>query len=220
MSRTEKNWSSAGAWNTMWETKPTAPSSRAISSVAKPMKETMSPTVALPCRCSTVPSMKMQITVMVAAARVSTATTAHQFSTGNCRSSTWPTISWNSRASDCRREKDCTTITLESASCALPASCVCSCSTWPCATWVLRITQVETIANSTTSTISSRPSRQFRNRVSGSSTRAPMKVIRCSRKKDSQRPNRLSDPSSMIFISRPDCVSPWKDSGSASTCWK
>ena len=47
------------------------------------MKETISPTVALPSRCSRVPSTKIEMTVTVLAARVSTDTTAHQFSTGN-----------------------------------------------------------------------------------------------------------------------------------------
>ena len=205
---------------TMCDTKATAPSRRAISRVAKPMKDTISPTVASPRTCSQVPRTKIAITVNVADARVSTATTAHQFSTGNCRSSSWRVISPNIRASEPRREKDWTTTTLDSASCTLPASWVCSASTCPCAAWVLRITQAETIANSTTSPISSRPRRQLRNSVSGSSTTAPMKVIRCSRKKDSHRPNRLSDPISMILINRPDCVSPWKDSGRDRTCWK
>ena len=49
---------------------------------------------------------------------------------------------------------------------------------------------------------------------------AERKVIRCSRKKPSQSENSLSEPESMIFMIRPDCVSPWKDSGSDSTCWK
>ena len=44
------------------------------------------------------------------------------------RSSTWPMISRNSRASEPRRVKDWTTITLDSASCALPARRVCSAS--------------------------------------------------------------------------------------------
>ncbi len=67
----------------MWETKLTAPSIRPISSVAKPMKETISPTLAWPRTCSTVPRTKMAMTQMVDAARVSTETIAHQFSTGN-----------------------------------------------------------------------------------------------------------------------------------------
>ncbi len=47
------------------------------------MKLTISPTVAWPCMCSMVPITTMAITASVLAPRVSTFTTAHQFSTGN-----------------------------------------------------------------------------------------------------------------------------------------
>jgi hypothetical protein len=75
-------------------------------------------------------------------------------------------------------------------------------------------------AKTTTSPTSSRPSRQLSARVSGSSTSPAMKVTRWSRKKVSHRPNRLSVPTSITFIRRPDWMSPWKDSGMASTCSK
>ena len=51
------------------------PSSLPISRVAKPMKLTISPTVALPSQVQQVPSMKIEMMVMVLAARVSTETT-------------------------------------------------------------------------------------------------------------------------------------------------
>ena len=52
------------------ETNDMAPSSRPISSVANPMKLTISPTLAWPRTCSTVPSTTMAITARVLAARV------------------------------------------------------------------------------------------------------------------------------------------------------
>ena len=61
----------------------TAASSRPISRVEKPMKETMSDTLARPCRCSMAPATTMVMTASVLEARVSTVTSAHQFSTGN-----------------------------------------------------------------------------------------------------------------------------------------
>ena len=88
VSRMSKNCSSPCIWKNRRETKPIACSSRPISSVAKPMKLTISPTLALPCRLSQVPSTKMAMTVMVEAARVSTLTTAHRFSTGYCATRT------------------------------------------------------------------------------------------------------------------------------------
>ncbi len=129
-------------------------------------------------------------------------------------------MSPNIRASEFRRVKDCTTTTFDSASCALPARREWNSSTLAWASWVRRMTKAETTVNTTTSTTSSRPSRQFITMVSGSSTISETKVMMCSRKKPSHRPNRLSVPTSMIFISRPDWVSPWKDSGSDRTCWK
>ena len=210
----------AGAWNTRRETKATAASSLPISRLAKPMKLTISPTVALPSRCSTVPSTKIEIVVMVLAARVITETSAHQLSTGNWWSSTWRTMSPNIRASLFSRVKDCTTTTLDSASWALPASWVWKRSTWPCAVSVFRMISPVSTENSTTSPTSSRPIRQFIARVSGISTTAAMKVDMWSRKKLSHMLKRLSEPDSITFISRPDCTSPWKDSGSDSTCWK
>ena len=70
------------------------------------------------------------------------------------------------------------------------------------------------------STISSRPSRQFMNRLSGSMMNSATKVARFSRKNDSQMPNRLSTPVSMTLISRPECCALWKENGSNSTCSK
>ena len=129
-------------------------------------------------------------------------------------------MSPNSRASLFSRVKDCTTTTFDSASCALPASRVWRFSTVFCALSVRWMTKAVRMVKNTTSPISSRPSRQFSARVSGSSTIAEMKVTRWSRKKDSHIPNRLSVPTSITFISRPDWMSPWKESGICSTCSK
>jgi hypothetical protein len=81
-----------------------------------------------------------------------------------------------------------------------------------------RTTNTVSTQNSTTSTISALARRQLMNTVSGSSTRVAMKVANCSRKKLSHTQNMASAPDSMVFISRPDCASPWNDSGSDSTC--
>ncbi len=70
------------------------------------------------------------------------------------------------------------------------------------------------------STTSSSPSRQFSSNDSGSRIRMATKVARCSRKKASQMPNRLSTPPSMIFSTRPECDSWWKAGGRLSTCSK
>ncbi len=86
------------------------------------MKLTISPTLAWPCICSQAPTRTMVITAIVLAARVITFTSAHQFSTGNCRRISASAMSPNCRTSADSRVKDCTTRTLASASCAVPAS--------------------------------------------------------------------------------------------------
>ena len=52
----------------------------------------MSETAALPCRCSSAPATTMVMTASVLAPRVSTVTTAHQFSTGNWWRTTFSTM--------------------------------------------------------------------------------------------------------------------------------
>ncbi len=68
------------------------------------------------------------------------------------------------------------------------------------------MTSTVSTAKITMSTMSSSASRQFISTVIGSSTIRMMKVERCSRKKASQMPNRLSMPCSMILSSRPEWV--------------
>jgi len=137
-SSTPKKSSSAGRRKNSEEAKETALSSRPMSSVANPMKETISPTSARPARCSRVPSTTMLMTAMVLAARVSTLTTAHQFSTGNWCAITCCAMSPNSRVSAASRVKDCTTVTLASASCAVLARLELNVSTRRCASSVER----------------------------------------------------------------------------------
>ena len=71
--------------------------------------------------CSQAPTVTMVITASVLAARVITLTSAHQFSTGNWWRISASAISPNCFTSADRRVKDCTTMTLVSASCAVPA---------------------------------------------------------------------------------------------------
>ena len=52
------------------------------------MKLTICPTVACPLRLSQVPSKKIEMTVIVEAARVKTLTIAHRLSTGYCAART------------------------------------------------------------------------------------------------------------------------------------
>jgi hypothetical protein len=82
-SRIRKKSSSAGSLKNSEETNDAAVSRRPISSIAKPMKLTISPTLAMPCMCSQVPTTTIAITASVLDARVITLTSAHQFSTGN-----------------------------------------------------------------------------------------------------------------------------------------
>ena len=150
---------------------------------------------------------------MVLAARVITLTTAHQFNTGNWLRITCCTISPKMRVSAASRVKLCTTITLARASCAVPARAV-----WkPCARrWpssVFRITNIVRTQLIATNAISDNASCQLRKSVSGSSTAVAMIVESCSLKKLSQRPNIASVPESIVFIIRPECASPWNDSG-------
>ena len=161
----------------------------------------------------------MVITATVLEARVITLTSAHQFSTGNWLRISSRAMSPNIRSSSCSRLNDCTTITFDSASCAVPASAELCPSTRRCPASVLRTTIEVTVRNRQTSTISTSASRQFRNRVSGSSTTTDSTVESWSRKNTSQVPNNASVPVSMVLITRPECASPWNDSGSAST-WR
>ena len=89
-----------------------------------------------------------------------------------------------------------------------------------CSFSVLRITSAVRPANTTQRTISSEASRQFRNSDSGSSTNSATKAAKCSRKNESHSPHSESMPVSITFISRPEWVPPWNDSGSCSTCSK
>ena len=78
-----KKSSSAGSLKNSDETKDAAVSRRPISSMAKPMKLTISPTLARPFMCSQVPTTTIVMIASVLDARVMTFTSAHQFSTGN-----------------------------------------------------------------------------------------------------------------------------------------
>ena len=94
----------------------TACSIRPISIVARLMKATISPTVAWPRRFSHVPSRKMARMVSVAEARVATAASAHQDSTGSWAARSWSMMPLSSRASCSMRVKLWITGTLPSAS--------------------------------------------------------------------------------------------------------
>ena len=78
---------------------------------------------------------------------------------------------------------------------------------------VWRSTSVMRRAKIETSRISTRPSRQLSTAVSGSMTNKATNAAQCSRKKVSQMPPRLSEPSDMTFSARPECFSMWKSSG-------
>ena len=97
-------------------------SMRPISCVARPMKVTISPTVARSCRCSQVPSAKVAISVTVELAPDSTVSSAHQFSTGNCAASSWSMALRSLRVSAASLTKLWTSVTLPSASPACSAS--------------------------------------------------------------------------------------------------
>ena len=155
---------------------------------------------------------------MVEAARVSTDRNAHQFNTGNCAWSVWPIMRCISRVSAPSRTKLWIRWMLPSASPARPASSLCRSSTFFCRRSVLLTTQTLVTAKNRISTSSSRPSRQFMNMLSGNMTNSATRVARFSRKKDSQIPNRLSTPVSMILISRPECCALWNEKGSISRC--
>ncbi len=147
-----------------------ADSSRLISRLAKPMKVTISATEACPFTCSTVPMITITITAMVEAPRVSTLTTAHQLSTGNWCAITWSAIWPKRRRSAASRVKDCTTITLASASCAVLARLDWKNSAFAWPSSVRWVTSTVTAQNSSTSAISTRESCQLSSSVSGSST--------------------------------------------------
>ena len=84
VSATSKNSMSRGrSWNSRLA-KPTACSSRTISMPAKLVKVTISPTVVWPWMLSQMPTTKIESTVSVVEARVSTAQIAHHDSTGIC----------------------------------------------------------------------------------------------------------------------------------------
>ena len=92
--------------------------------VAKPMKVTMSPTEASRCANNQAPSKMIDKMVIVVAARVSTAITAHQDSTGICAASSLSTTALSSETSDSMRAKLWTNATLPSVSEARAASSV------------------------------------------------------------------------------------------------
>ena len=102
--------------------KPTACSIFEMSMVARLMKATIWPTVARPLRLSQVPSRKMPRIVIVAEARVATAATAHQPSTGIWAASSRSATPRSARASSSMRVKLWITGTLPSASDACSAS--------------------------------------------------------------------------------------------------
>ncbi len=105
-------------------TKPTTWSMRPMRWVANPMKATISPTLASPCRFSQAPSAKMLMTVTVAAAPCRTLTTAHQLRTGNWAESRRSITSRIIRISADSRTKLCTSATLPMVSPARSASAV------------------------------------------------------------------------------------------------
>ena len=79
-----KKSSSAGSLKNSDETNEAAVSRRPISSMAKPMKLTISPTLAMPLHVQPgADHHDVMITASVLEARVMTLTSAHQFSTGN-----------------------------------------------------------------------------------------------------------------------------------------
>ena len=83
---------------------------------AKAMKVTISPIETRPCWNSQVPSRMIDRTVSVVDARVSTATTAHHDSTGNCAASSWSLTFLSAVTSCSTRAKLCTNAMLPSAS--------------------------------------------------------------------------------------------------------
>ena len=160
------------------------------------------------------------MTVTVDAARVRTVRKAHQFSTGYWAASVSRMMRCISPVSTARRTKLWMRWMLPSASPARLASSLWRSSTACCRRSVRPTTQALVTAKKMIRTISSRPSRQFMNMLSGSMTNRATKVARFSRKKDSQMPNRWSTPVSITFSSRPECWAWWKAKGSTSTCSK
>ena len=145
------------------------------------------------------------MTVTVEAARVSTESSAHQFSTGYCAARVSRMMRCISPVSCPSRTKLWIRWMLPNASPARLASSLWRSSTCCCRRSVRPTTQALATAKKMISTISSRPSRQFMNRLSGSMMKRATKVARFSRKNDSQMPNRWSTPVSMTFSSRPEC---------------
>ena len=100
----------------------TACSRRLITMPANTMKVTISPMLMRSRWNSHVPNRMMERTVNVVDARVMTATTAHQDSTGNCAASNWLLTVFNAVTSCSTRAKLCTKAMLPSASEARSAS--------------------------------------------------------------------------------------------------
>ena len=80
----------------------------------------------------------------------------------------------------------------------------------PC---VPRMTRFIAKPNTATSAIRTAAKRQLTTSVAGKVTNSATKAAQCSRKKVSHSPNIAFGPSSMILVSRPECVSPWKLAG-------
>ena len=136
VSSTAKNSASFGALKNSRLTKLIAWSKRPISWLARPMKVTISPTVARSFRCSQVPSAKVAISVTVELAPDKTVSSAHQLSTGNCAAISWSMTPRSRRVSADSLTKLWTSVTLPSASPACSASAECCASTRACAAWV------------------------------------------------------------------------------------
>jgi hypothetical protein len=184
------------------------------------MKVTISPTVARSCRCSQVPSAKIAISVMVELAPESTVSSAHQLSTRNCAAISRSMALRSLRVSSASLTKLWISVTLPSASPACSASAEWWASTRACAPCVWRNTNQVSTAIAPSRRITRPVSRQFRNSVSGRSTKSATKVARFSRRNDSQTPNSVSAPCHMILSWRPEWVPPWKACGSRRTCSK
>ena len=84
VSSTSKNSCRRGASISRWLTKLTTASSLPISSVAKLMNMTISPTVVRPGRYMKMPTTRIDRMVSVVQARVATEASAHQDKTGIC----------------------------------------------------------------------------------------------------------------------------------------
>ena len=169
---------------------------------------------------SQVPTTKIDSTVSVVEARVSTAQIAHHDSTGICAPSSLADDVVQPATSASMRE-----IALHQrdvAECVRGALGKIAVVALDLALAGFGLAQTSEVspANTRHSAISSSASRQFRNSDSGSSTSSETNAARCSRKKPSQSHHSESVPASMTFISRPEWMPPWKLSGSCRMCSK